>query len=175
MKTPDIVLWTISLTLTTFSILFAGFAAYSSSKANKRIKETISSEWIVSTTTKYFFDQIKTIQKSNNKVIKLLEQKISYSEYSHNSNHTRFSIIPTISKEIINGTEFSELLKYYTSCKKDLDLKFSSIIEFSKLSTKIEIPEETKNNLIEYHKKIQEKTKEILNLFVKVSSGVKNV
>ncbi len=173
MSVANIVLWTISLVLSVSSISFAVLATYFSSKANQRIKATISAEWIINATTKHFFDNMKDIQKINVEIIKKLSSTISYNEYVHIAKHTRFAIISSTSQDIIKGTKYSEILTYYTEAKKELQHRFASILNFKLLTSTENMPTMTKKDLTEYHRLIQTKSREILSMFAEVSNREK--
>ncbi len=170
MSLPNIILWSISLILSMFSIMFASWAAYSASKANTRLRDTISAEWITNETTKLFFDQIKDLQKYNLKTITALEKSVTYKEYTTHSTHTRFKIIPKISQRILAKTNYSELTKKYIEFKRRLDQQFVEEIDLKLLSSSSEIPATTKKKLIKYHKQITAYTKELLSDYVVESS-----
>ncbi|TCG10488.1 hypothetical protein [Mycoplasma todarodis] len=170
MGLADIILWSVSITLSVFSIIFAGWAAYSSSKANTRLRDTISAEWVVNETAKLFFDQIKELQKHNAKAITKLEGEVTYKTYATYSAHTRFKIIPKVSQKVLLKTDYSELTKKYIELKKLLDQQFIEQVDLKMLSSQAHIPASVKKQLIKYHKTIAAYTREILSDYVAESS-----
>ncbi len=175
MSIANIVLWTTSLTLTIFSIIFAAVAAYFSNKSSNQIRETLSAEWIVTTSNKFFFDQMKSIKLANTRIINKLKTPISYSSYSSEASNTRFAIISSESKKILKDSIYSELTKSYVEFKQQLQKEFVEVVKLNALSSTEEIPADVRKQLIEYHKRVRLATQKILSDFVVISSGGSSV
>ncbi len=172
MNTTNIILWTVSITLSIFSISFAAFAAYSSSKANRRLKDTISAEWTTNEAMRLFFEQQKNIKDFNDKTLKKLQTQLSYKSYGTYASKTRMTLITKGSKRILTESDYSDLLKKYVEYKNELDLDFKTIIDFKQLDQNIKIDLNTKKTLIKYHNKIKKYNKEIITEFVKLNGDI---
>ncbi|CAM9098654.1 hypothetical protein MYMA111404_00505 [Mycoplasma marinum] len=170
MDLADIILWAVSLTLSLFSIIFAGWAAYSSSKANTRLRDTISAEWVVNETSKLFFDQMKEIQHNNNIALHKLERELTYKEYASYSAHTRLKIISQASQKILLKSTYANLTKKYIELKQILDKQFIEHLDLKMLKSSTKIPSSVKQILIKYHNTIAAYTKEIISSYVADSS-----
>lgn len=179
MGLADIICWAVSFALALLGILFGFIASVQSSRANRKIKELISSSWAVDEAQRIFFDNIKTISLSNGQSISLLEtkKKLTYREYAMHSSNGR--LIPLSGKviEVISETEFKDLAKTYVSVKKGLDDLFIEVIggDFSILSENIEITKEMRAKLIKYHNEVIHNAKGIIRQYNHILGSTESI
>lgn len=178
MKSTDIILWTISLTLAVTGILFGIIASWNSSKANRRISELISASWITEEAQKFFFDNIKIVMAQNKKTITKLKRnkEATYYEYSIQSALGRLIPISKKTKVLFENSEYKEISEIYEMIKKTCDVKFRELFnDYSILSTDEVVSQDVVSQLINYHKDVVDKVTHLLKQYNLIISGTKEV
>lgn len=178
MGLADIICWTVSFILALLGIGFGFVASVQSSRANRKIKELISSSWAVEETQRLFFDNIKAVSLINNQCIALLDskKKVTYREYSMHAAQGR--LIPLNGKvlEIVAQTEFKDLAHSYITIKKTLDdMFFETIGDLSVLSEATEIPKTAREKLIRYHKEVVKDASHIIRSYNHILGATETV
>lgn len=156
METRDIILWSVSITLAVFGILFGVLAFWFSSKTSKQIKELISMSWITEESSRYFYDDLKEIIINNKKVLRALKSpNISYQKYASISLPTRMKPIAKRISEILYESEFKDITTMYIQTKKQLDESFKKTIQdISILSSEKKINITNRKSLTHYHNEL---------------------
>lgn len=169
MKLADILLWTFSLTLGVLGIIFGFMAQRNSSKANAKIKELISSSWVLDESQKIFFDNIKSVSMSNKACIDLLqpEKDITFQRYATHAAQGRLIPISNQIMEIIKDTEFRDIAQTYVHTKRALDEMFVKTVggDFSILSSDKVISKKMKKDLVKYHHLVVENATAIIKTY----------
>ena len=167
--TENIVLWTFSLILAAVGIIFGIIASVNSHKANLAVKDLIASSWIADESEKIFFKNMKKLIVSNDIVLSLLKKPTTYRAYSRTANGTRFAPINTRSSDMLENTEYIDILKLYVKKKNLLESNFKKIIEsFKVLSTTKKIVPLKRKELIDYHKSISKVASNIIKDYTKL-------
>ncbi|MGL4183570.1 MAG: hypothetical protein ACRCRP_00350 [Metamycoplasmataceae bacterium] len=174
----DIVLWTISLTLSVFSITFSILAYYFSSKSAKLISDNIEKNWIISEAGKIFFKNIKEIRKGNVHIISFLtkNENITYKEYISNSENTRIELVSPETINILQKSKFNELIKYYEEKRNKFDINFKNILDVQKIiqySNDKLTPKEIEE-ITSYHRKVLKFTLKVLEDYATITIGGNN-
>ena len=177
MATTDIILWTVSITLAVTGILFGMIASYNSTKANRRIRELISSSLISEEAQKFFFDNIKIAIAENKKIANKFRKKdLTYYEYSTRAALGRLVPMSKKTKMLFDTSEFKELSAIYQMIKNVSDERFKEIVkDYSILSTEEIMEVEIIDSLRGYHKDVVDKLSQLLKQYNNIISGTKEI
>ncbi|MGL5522250.1 MAG: hypothetical protein ACRDAW_03195 [Metamycoplasmataceae bacterium] len=174
-QTEDIVLWTISLTLSVFSITFSLLAYHFSSKSAKLISDNIEKTWIISEARKIFFKNIKELRRSTIHTISFLtkHQDISYKEYISNSENTRIELVSPETINVLQKSKFNDLIKYYEENRNKYDNDFKSILDIQKIIeySKDKLTLEEIEKITSYHRQVLKFTLKVLEDYATITIG----
>ncbi|MGL5520023.1 MAG: hypothetical protein ACRDBR_01175 [Metamycoplasmataceae bacterium] len=177
-QTEDIVLWTISLTLSVFSITFSILAYHFSSKSAKLISDNIEKTWIISEARKIFFKNIKELRKSTVHTISFLakNKNITYKEYISNSENTRIELISPETISVLQKSKFNELIKYYEEKRNQFDESFKQSLNIQKIIeySNDKLTSEEIEKAISYHRQVLKFTLKVLEDYATITIGVNN-
>ncbi|MGL5357894.1 MAG: hypothetical protein ACRDA7_01050 [Metamycoplasmataceae bacterium] len=177
-QTEDIVLWTISLTLSVFSITFSLLAYHFSSKSAKLISDNIEKNWIISEARKIFFKNIKDLRKSTVHTISFLtkNEDISYKEYISNSENTRIELVSPETINVLQKSKFNDLIKYYEEKRNQFDEDFKSILDVQKIIqySKDKLTLEEIEKITYYHRQVLKFTLKVLEDYATITIGGNN-
>lgn len=169
----DVILWTVGLFLSVVSILFAVLAYLFSSKSTRLLQEHIEKTWLITETNKLFFEKMKHLKRSCNKIIFSLkrEPNITYHKYNLISAGSRITHVNKEAVEIFAKTKFQPLITYYLQEKDKFDLMFFEIIEIEKViaNSNDRIPKVAIEQLIDYHNKLLAFGSQVLKMFTNLT------
>ena len=169
----NIALWTSSLIIGLFGLIFGIIASINATKANQQIRHLISKTWIVQETEKLFFEKIQKLINLNQNVIRKLrnlKNSISFLEYSVMASPTRLAPLPKFTFDALKKSDYMQLANNYSRYKTDLDEEFFKhfrdleTLKSNKTMTKIQ-----RENMLNYHKKVALKLKEIIREYSSIS------
>ena len=167
----NIILWTLSLFLASFGIMFGIIASYNSRKANNSIRTIISDSWISDESQTLFFKNIKSILFENKKLIKNLQDKLSYYDYHINTTNSRLGVIPSNVIKRLKKSKYNDIIDEYVTSKDMLDRKFKDIIKDYKILESDEVISKIiSKKLIKYHQQVTIFCSEILKKYSLVST-----
>ena len=172
MKTPDIILWTLSITLAIVGIVFGIIASLNSKKSNDTIKELMFQQHTQKTSREFFLDRLKVVIKSNKKAIKFLEVgDVYYNEYGYILDETRLPFISKNTKSVLINGGYVEHIAKYTRVKNTLEGMFADALQnnFGMLNKRILVEEATVSYLIEYHQSVIDFSKNMMKSYIKTN------
>lgn len=174
--TTNIILWTVSITLAVFGILFGIIASYNAKKANTTIEDLIKTRGFDEDGRKFFFDKMKSTIAANKKSIKALEGNITYFDYSIALVNARFPFVDSQSIAKFDNSEFADLMKKFLASKKILDKSFSdSVGGLDKLASQKIMSVSKKNKLLTHHNRVVKVSTEIIREYTLISKQTKTI
>lgn len=170
----DVILWTIGITLSVVSIVYAILAYHFSSKSNKLLQEHIRKTWLVTETDKIFFKNLKAIKRACTHTISNLSSStdITFNDYFIFSSGTRINHISKDTIELFKKTKFSEIVEEYLIGKETCDKFFFEVMDIRKLSSRSKetMSEKTIEDMIEYNSKVIDFCSNILRKYTDITT-----
>ena len=168
MELVEIALWTSSISLAIFGIVFGVIASINSRNANKQVQQLVEEQIISNEAINFFYEVPKKIGLTHRSLIDkyLTNKTLTWKEYGILTAEARFAPMSKRIIDFLSKTEYNDLVHSYIFLKERLDHVFKEVVEdLSRLGSSKPISESFKKKLIEYHKYALKETTLILKRY----------
>ncbi len=168
----DIVLWTMGLFLSAFSVAFGMIAAIQSSKSSNELKDITKKMHIMDTLRTDLYTNVINIIKINDDIIERLENAFyqCYKNYRLDSRNTRLSILTAEVVKESSKNEYAKLINMYLETKTWSDENFMHLFPIELIRSDKKIDEKHQINLLNYHREYIDRLIKITKEYMNVNS-----
>ncbi|MGL4343407.1 MAG: hypothetical protein ACRCRZ_02500 [Metamycoplasmataceae bacterium] len=172
-KIVDIILWTSSLAIAVFSLIYSILSYHFSNKSTNLIKEHLEKTWVLSEANKLFFKNMVQLKKTNSFIIKFLKntEELTYAKYNFNSTGTRLELIHFETLDLFRTTRFKDITNIYEETRINFDLDFKRAVDIEKIiaNENLVMLENERKKLIQYHENLIFFINKILKIYAELN------